>query len=71
MPRINNEEDALDIIRVLTDDFGVSKTALAKGLHISRVSLNNVINGKTIVTKKFIIRLNNHIDKLKTAINYE
>lgn len=71
MPRINNEEEALDIIRVLTDDFGVSKTALAKGLHISRVSLNNVINGKTIVTKKFIIRLNNHIDKLKTAINYE
>ena len=71
MPRINNEEEALDIIRVLTDDFGVSKTALAKGLHISRVSLNNVINGKTIVTKKFIIRLNNHIDKLKTAIKYE
>ena len=71
MPRINNEEEALDIIRVLTDDFGVSKTALSKGLHISRVSLNNVINVKTIVTKKFIIRLNNHIDKLKTAIKYE
>lgn len=71
MPRINNEEEALDMVRVLTDDFGVSKTSLAKGLHISRVSLNNVINGKTIVTKKFILRLNNFIDKLKTAIHYE
>lgn len=71
MPRINNEEEALDMIRVLTDDFGVSKTALAKGLHISRVSLTNVVNGKTIVTKKFILRLNSFIDKLKIAIHYE
>lgn len=71
MPQINNEEEALELLRLLVDDFGMSKTAIANNLKISRVSLNNVMNGKNAVTSKFLLRFDNLINKLKTALSDE
>lgn len=68
MPQINNEEEALELLRILVDDFGMSKTAVAGNLKISRVSLTNVMNGKNAVTPAFLLRFNNLINKLKTTL---
>jgi plasmid maintenance system antidote protein VapI len=71
MPRINSQDEVLDMLRTLTDEFGMSQTAVAKNLRLSRTSVINVMNGRTAITQNFIDRMNNFIDKLKNEIQYE
>jgi plasmid maintenance system antidote protein VapI len=62
MPQINNEDEALEMLRVLTENIGVSQTAIAKNLRLSRTLVTNVINRNAIVTPKFIDRLNQFVE---------
>ena len=71
MPQINNEDEALEMLRVLTENIGVSQTAIAKNLRLSRTLVTNVINRNAIVTPKFIDRLNQFIEHIKIELSYE
>jgi|694.fasta_scaffold00633_14 plasmid maintenance system antidote protein VapI len=71
MPQINNEDEALEMLRVLTENIGVSQTAIAKNLRLSRTLVTNVINRNAIVTPKFIDRLNQFVEHIKIELSYE
>ena len=71
MPQINNEDEALEMLMVLTENIGVSQTAIAKNLRLSRTLVTNVINRNAIVTPKFIDRLNQFVEHIKIELSYE
>ena len=71
MPQINDESQALEMLRVLNEEIGVSQTAIARHLKVSRTLVTNVINRNAIVTRKFIDRLNEFVEQITIELNNE
>jgi transcriptional regulator with XRE-family HTH domain len=66
--KVNDSESAVNILRILVEDYGMTQTSISKHMMFSRNAIRNVMIGKSNPSQRFIDKLNTLLFKMEYEI---
>ena len=66
--RVNESESAVNMLRILVEEYGMTQTSISKHMMFSRNAIRNVMIGKSNPSQRFIDKLNTLLVKMESEI---
>jgi transcriptional regulator with XRE-family HTH domain len=66
--KVSDSETAVNMLRILVDDYGMTQTSISKHMMFSRNAIRNVMIGKSNPSQRFIDKLNAMLVKIESEI---